>query len=203
LFELGIQQTWKRRQILFRAGDPPTAVFKVTAGIVAVSRSFEDGRRQILRFSFPGDICGYLQTAGKYAFEGEAVTEVRTCSFNRRRFDVFAAEHRDVADAIRAALEVALNEVGDQLAAVGQLTAEERLADFVCKLGIAYSRHAMQTRPLLLPMKRSHIAEYLGLRPETLSRAFSKLGKRGILDVDGDRVLIHDPARLVHLSEPD
>jgi CRP/FNR family transcriptional regulator len=52
-------------------------------------------------------------------------------------------------------------------------------------------------------MKRSHIAEYLGLRLETVSRAFSKLSKRGILDLDEGRVLIHDPAGLAHLSEPD
>lgn len=202
LFELGVQHTWKRRQFLFHAGDPSTAVFKLTSGIVAVSRPFADGRRQIVRFFLPGEICGYLQTAGKYAFDGEAITEVRTCSFNRRRFDLFVAEHRGVADAIRVALEDTLRHVGDHMAAVGQLTSEERLADFLRKLGIAYSEHAMQTRPLLLPMTRSHIAEYLGLRLETVSRAFSKLGKRGVLDLDGDRVLVHDPARLVYLSEP-
>lgn len=200
LFELGVQQSWKRRQLLFRAGDPLTSVFKITSGIVAVSRPFADGRRQILDFFFRGEICGFMQAGGKYAFDGEAITEVRTCSFNRRRFDAFAAAHADVADAIKIALEDKLRRVSDHMAAIGQLTSTERVADFLRRLAAAYSEHALQTRPLLLPMRRSDIAEYLGLRLETVSRAFSKLRKRGVLDLEEDRVVIHDPARLARLS---
>lgn len=200
LFELGVQQSWKRRQFLYRAGDPATTLFKITSGIVAVSRPFADGRRQILGFFLAGEICGFIVKDGKYAFDGEAITEVGTCSLNRRRFDAFAAQHRDVADEIRTALTEKLRQTSEHMAAIGQLSSAESVADFLCRLGSAYSEHAFQTRPLLLPMTRHDIAEYLGLRLETVSRAFSKLKKRGILDLDEDKILIHDPARLARLS---
>jgi CRP/FNR family transcriptional regulator len=200
LFELGLQQTWKRRQFIFRAGDPLAAVFKITSGIVAVSKPLADGRRQILDFFLPGEICGFLQTDGKYAFDGEAMTEVKTCSFNRRRFDSFVAAHHDVADAIKTALEEKLHQASQHMAVIGQLSSTERVANFLCTLGVAYSEHVMQTRPLSLPMKRTDIADYLGLRLETVSRAFSKLKRRGILELNDDEIIINDPASLARLS---
>jgi len=200
LFEIGVQQTWRQRQSLFRAGDPLGAVFKIISGIVAVSERLADGRRQILDFFLPGEVCGFLQTDGKYSFDGEAITDVKTCSFDRRRFDSFAASHHDVAEAVKTALEEKLQQVSHHMAAVGQLTSTERVAHFLCKLSITYSEHEMQTRPLLLPMKRTDIADYLGLRLETVSRAFSKLKSRGILEFEDDEIVIHDPTRLAHLS---
>jgi CRP/FNR family transcriptional regulator len=49
-------------------------------------------------------------------------------------------------------------------------------------------------------MKRSDIADYLGLRLETVSRAFSKLRQSSIIDVNEDEVLILDQAKLNQLS---
>jgi CRP/FNR family transcriptional regulator len=60
----------------------------------------------------------------------------------------------------------------------------------------------MATHPLPLPMKRSDIADYLGLRLETVSRAFSKLKKREIIAVNDDDVVILDQSRLHALSHP-
>jgi CRP/FNR family transcriptional regulator len=49
-------------------------------------------------------------------------------------------------------------------------------------------------------MKRSDIADYLGLRLETVSRAFSKLRQHNIIDLNEDEVLILDQAKLNQLS---
>ena len=109
---LGGIRRWKKREMLFRAGDPMGAFFKIRSGVVAVSRTLDDGRRQIVAVRVTGDCVGYLHVDGRYAFEGEALTEVEACAFNRRRFDAFAAQHPDLTAA------VARNPVGC-LAAVG------------------------------------------------------------------------------------
>jgi CRP/FNR family transcriptional regulator len=197
LFDLGVQQTWRRRQFLFRAGDPVGAVFKIISGVVAVSKLLADGRRQVLGFFLAGELCGYLQVDGRYAFDGTAITEVRTCSFNRRRFDAFAVAHQDVATVIKETLEGKLHHVSHHMTVIGQLTSTERVASFLGHLSVAYSEHGIQTRPLRLPMNRADIADYLGLRLETVSRAFSKLRKKGLLEFEEDRIVVHDPARLI------
>jgi CRP/FNR family transcriptional regulator len=199
-FELGAQQTWERRQFLFRAGCPIGPIFKITSGMVAISKPLSNGRRQILDFYLAGEICGYLEAGGRYVFDGEAVTHVTACSFSRSRFSAFAAQHADVAESVRRTLENKLSRAREQMTVVGQLSSTERVASFLSKLIVAYSEHAIQTRPLLLPMKRTDIADYLGLRLETVSRAFSKLKKRGLLQLEEDEIVIHDPTKLARLS---
>ena len=200
LFETGCRHRWDKRSYLFRAGSPVGAVFKVTSGIVAESRTLADGRRQIIAFFLPGDICGYLETDGRHAFDGEAITTAETCSFNRERFGAFVNRNNDVAEEMRRGLADRLKMAGTHLSVVGQLTSTERVANFVAMMTAAYAARNVQTRPLPLPMKRSDIADYLGLRLETVSRAFSKLRQSSIIDVNEDEVLILDQAKLNQLS---
>jgi CRP/FNR family transcriptional regulator, anaerobic regulatory protein len=200
LFETGCRHRWDKRSYLFRAGSPVGAVFKVTSGIVAESRTLADGRRQIIAFFLPGDICGYLETDGRHAFDGEAITTAETCSFNRERFGGFVNRNNDVAEEMRRNLADRLKMAGAHLSVVGQLTSTERVANFVAMMTAAYAARNVQTRPLPLPMKRSDIADYLGLRLETVSRAFSKLRQHNIIDLNEDEVLILDQARLNQLS---
>ena len=200
LFETGCRHRWDKRSYLFRTGSPVGAVFKVTSGIVAESRTLADGRRQIIAFFLPGDICGYLETDGRHAFDGEAITTAETCSFNRERFGGFVNRNNDVAEEMRRNLADRLKMAGTHLSVVGKLTSTERVANFVAMMTAAYAARNVQTRPLPLPMKRSDIADYLGLRLETVSRAFSKLRHNSIIDVNEDEVLILDQAKLNQLS---
>jgi CRP-like cAMP-binding protein len=97
-FQIATRQRWTRHELLFRGGDEIGSVFKVTAGIVAVSKMLQGGQRQILRFALPGDVCGYLSEGNCYSFDGEAITgEVITCSFDRSRFEAFVARHPTAA----------------------------------------------------------------------------------------------------------
>ena len=200
LFETGCRHRWDKRSYLFRAGGPVGAVLKVTSGIVAESRTLADGRRQIIAFFLPGDICGYLESDGRHTFDGEAITTAETCAFNRERFSAFVNRNNDVAEEMRRDLADRLKMAGTHLSVVGQLTSTERVANFVAMMTAAYAARNVQTRPLPLPMKRSDIADYLGLRLETVSRAFSKLRRNSIIDVNEDEVLILDQAKLNQLS---
>jgi CRP/FNR family transcriptional regulator len=200
LYQTGNRQRWGRREFLFRADSELGPIFKVTSGIVAASRSLPDGRRQIVAFFLPGDLCGYLENDGRYAFDGQAITGAETCSFNRERFNAFAGRNRDVAEEMRRALALRLTMVSQHLSVVGQLSSTERVANFLAMMDGAYASRQMATRPLPLPMRRSDIADYLGLRLETVSRAFSKLKKRNIIEIEDDDVVILDQSRLHELS---
>ena len=83
MLSLGGIRRWAKRDMRFRAGDPIGAFFKIRSGIVAVSRTLDDGRRQIVAERVPGDCVGYLDNDGKYAFEGEAMTDVEACAAPR------------------------------------------------------------------------------------------------------------------------
>lgn len=201
LLETSCRQPWDKRSYLFRAGSRAGAVFKVTKGIVTESRMPPDGRRQIIGFFVPGDICGYLESDGRYSFDGEAITTVETCSFNRERFNAFINRNPDVAEEMRREMAERLKMLGTHLSVVGQLTSTERVANFVAMANAVYKTRRVQPQALPLPMKRTDIADYLGLRLETVSRAFTKLRQRNIIKVHEGEVFIIDPAKLNQLSK--
>lgn len=182
---------------MFRAGDPIGSFYKIRKGIVAVSHALDDGRRQIVALRAPGDCVGYLDTDGKYTFEGEALTDVEACAFDRRRFDAFAVEHPDLAAALAEALSSALKQTGELMLVLGRLRSTERVAHFFAEISALYSERHVATQPLSLHMGRGEIADYLGLTIETVSRSIGKLKNRNIIAlVESDEVIILDHKRL-------
>ncbi len=53
----------------------------------------------------------------------------------------------------------------------------------------------------MLPQEKRLLASYLGMTPESLSRAFKALRDHGV-HIDGMRVTITDPAALAALVQP-
>ncbi|CAN5712198.1 helix-turn-helix domain-containing protein [soil metagenome] len=197
LLSLGGTRHWKKREKLFRADDPMGAFYKIRKGIVAVSHAIDDGRRQIVALRAPGDCVGYLDKDGLYAFEGEALTDVEACAFDRRRFDAFAAENPDLGTALAQALSSALKQSAESMLVLGQLRSTERVAHFLAEISALYAERLVSTQPLSLHMSRSEIADYLGLTIETVSRSIGKLKNRNIIAlVEGGEVVILDHARL-------
>lgn len=198
LLSMGGIRRWKKHEALFRAGDPIGAFFKIRKGIVAVSRTLDDGRRQITALRAPGDCVGYLEKNGTYAFEGEALTDVEACAFDRRKFDVFVAQHPDLGAALVEALSSALKQAGMMTLVLGQLRSTERVAYFLAEISALYAkRHVSWAQPLALHMGRNEIADYLGLTIETVSRSIGKLKSRNIIAlVEGGDIVILDFERL-------
>jgi CRP/FNR family transcriptional regulator len=171
-------------------------VFKITEGIAALFAVLPDGRRQLIRLLWPGTLCGYLSENGCYSFDGEAITNVQTCSFARDSFDISVAHDRAFAKALRAEMSAEFEEFGLHMTVLGQLDSIERVADFLLSMREAFRACGIQTLPLRLPMKRKQIANYLGLRAETVKRAFNELQRRQLIVPEGNVVTIIDLAGL-------
>lgn len=168
-------------EVVISAGGPADQVFNILSGVLRVCRTGTDGRRQVLSFLFPGNFVGLTATE-TYFFSVEAVTPARIAYCPRRLLDERLA--RDPV-AERAFLNMMLRVVEDILDVVyslGQRTASERLAVF-----LLYLRHwrrltenlADDSDPRLteidIPMSREDIADFLGLKKETVSRSFKEL----------------------------
>jgi CRP/FNR family transcriptional regulator len=200
LFESGHRQEWARRQQLFSSDAPAGPIFKVTSGIVAVSKTLPNGARQIVRFVLPGDICGYLSEAGRYSFDGEAITEVVTCTFPRDRFDSFAATHDAAAGAVRNELSRVLSAAGRHMTVLGRMPTAARVARFLCTMKADLNARSAAPDQVTLPMARGDIADYLGMRLETVSRSFAKLRKLRLISVRAEEIVILDEAGLAAVA---
>lgn len=185
---------------LFREGEPADYVMNITRGAVKLYKLLADGRRQVLGFRFAGDFIG-LTGGTDYAYSVEALTETRVCRFARRKLD---ALRERMARIDKRLLELSIDELAatqEQLVLLGRKHAEEKLVSFLLLLGQAQVRRGEPIEPIVLPMNRSDIADYLGLTIETVSRTFTALRKRGLIALDDtthvrvrDRTALEDMA---------
>ena len=68
--------------VLITAGSPADQVFNILSGILMLSRTGRDGRRQVLSFLFRDNFLG-LTATDHYFFTAEAVTPARVACCSR------------------------------------------------------------------------------------------------------------------------
>jgi CRP/FNR family transcriptional regulator len=82
---------------------------------------------------------------------------------------------------------------------LGSMRAEERLAAFLLNLTQRLQTRGFSSSSLILRMTREEIGSYLGLKLETVSRAFSRFQDDGVLTVKQRQIEVLDPDALQRL----
>ncbi|MEP7099523.1 MAG: helix-turn-helix domain-containing protein, partial [Burkholderiales bacterium] len=82
---------------------------------------------------------------------------------------------------------------------LGTMRAEERLAAFLLNLTQRLQARGFSPTSLVLRMTREEIGSYLGLKLETVSRAFSKFQDDGLLEVRQRQLRVLDEGALRQL----
>lgn len=191
----------KPRQMLFQEGDDAEHVFNITSGSVSLSKALADGRRQITGFFGPGDFLG-LNTKANYTVSAEALVETHVCRFPREPFQRLLADLPRLEHNLLVVAETEIATAQEQILLLGRKTAMERIASFLLIQRQRAAHRGQPVNPLVLPMTRAEVADFLGLTIETVSRCFTKLRKLDIISLPAaDRVLIKQPERLHALSE--
>ena len=165
-------------ETIFFEGDVATHVYNLTSGVLRLSKLLPDGRRQIAGFLFAGDFLG-ITMEYEHAFTAEAITPSTLCQFSRARFDGFVDTHPRLERRLYAIAAHELAAARQQVVLLGRKTAAERVASFLLMLDARRASSCIELERLdcdiILPMSRADIADYLGLRIETVSRELSAL----------------------------
>ena len=191
-------------ETIFFEGDIATHVYNLTAGVLRLSKLLPDGRRQIAGFLFPGDFLG-ITMEDEHAFTAEAITPSTLCQFSRARFDAFVDTHPHLERRLYAIAAHELAAARQQLVLLGRKTAAERVASFLLMLDArrtSSSGGLGLDGDITLPMSRSDIADYLGLRIETISRELSALKASRLIRLSTTQTICFvDRERLAQLAE--
>jgi len=189
---------------IIAAGEASTHVGTIVEGVVSLSKTMIDGRRQMVGLLFPSDFIGrpFRATA---PFDAVAVTHVRLCRFKRKSFESLCEESAPLE---RRLLEMTLDELDaarEWMLLLGRKSAREKLASFLVILARRANGLAEETPEnrvnVALALTREQMSEYLGLTIETVSRQFSQLKREGVISLTSAReVAILDFARLLDAS---
>ena len=194
-------KTWKAGETLVHEGAPLEFAASIVTGCATLSRSLEDGRRQIVGLLLPSDFIGRPgRDISEYAVE--AATEVTLCTFRRGPFEALLRESPRVATRL---LEMSLDELDatrEWMLLLGRKTAREKVSTFLLAL---LRRTAAGSAPYRtdLPLSREAIATFLGLTIETVSRQLTSLRKAGVIELDGLRTISCPDLRLLAAESGD
>lgn len=191
-----VERTMARRNIaknktLMVEGEPNDALYIVVDGSFRLSKVLEDGRRQVTGFLFRGDFAGVRATDAS-AYTAEALEDASVCIFPHRYLDEIAIDAPGVKDRLIARGQTEYHKAQDHIVLLGKKTAEERVVSFIEMISRTMGVDQGGDRRLVpLPMPRQDIADYLGLRLETLSRTLAALKAEGrILELSRHSVVI-------------
>jgi len=173
---IGTIVTLRRDQTLFSEGDPAPDCFKVVGGALRSCRLLADGRRQVNRFLRPGDLVGF-ESDRVYRSTVEAVSDATVIRLPRHAVDQLVQQQPRLGKSLLGRLCEELSAAHAQMLLLGRKNALERLASFLIAMAERDGDH------VALPMTRSEIADHLGLTIETVSRSFSELKGRGVIQL--------------------
>lgn len=170
----------KEGQTVIKEGEGSEYLFVVVSGSFRIVRMLEDGRRQIVGFAFPGDYLG-MGEAVDNDYSVEALEPSLVCRFSQKYLDEMSERHPSIKDRLIAKGRTELHKAQDHIVILGKQNAEERVMTFLRMLS-----RQLGGDEIYLSMSRQDMADYLGLRLETLSRTLTKLRKSGeITKIEG------------------
>ncbi len=170
-----------RGRAIMAEGEPNGTLYIIVGGSFRLSKMLEDGRRQVTGFLFPGDFVGVRSTDAS-AYTAEALEESTVCYFPHRFLDEVARQTPGVKDRLIARGQTEYHKAQDHIVLLGKKSAEERVISFLQQIGSMIGSQEENGQRVPLPMPRQDIADYLGLRLETLSRTLASLKKEGRID---------------------
>lgn len=181
-----------RGDAVFHEGDAPTGAFLIVAGRIKVVRSSVDGREQVLHEEGPMATLGEVPVFDGQGFLGSAVAVEDSVVVSIPRTALLAAFNRnpETATAVIRVLAARLRKLA-ALADLSLWAVRERTAGYLLRESNQASRLTWR-----LTRTREELAAHLGTVREQVSRALSEFKRARIIELDGRRVTILDPAKL-------
>jgi CRP/FNR family transcriptional regulator len=185
---------------VYRAGEPFDALYAIRSGFFKTTVLLADGRDQVTGFSMAGELLGMdgIGTA-KHTCDAVALEDSEVCVIPFSRLEEFSRELQSLQHHFHKVMSREIVRDHGVMTLLGSMRAEERLAAFLVNLSQRFTARGYSPSEFYLRMTREEIGSYLGLKLETVSRAFSKFQDDGVLEVRQRQITVLDPSRLQQL----
>ncbi|WP_112310163.1 Crp/Fnr family transcriptional regulator [Pseudogemmobacter bohemicus] len=168
----------RRGQALFHHGDTAQAIHIVTEGWVKLYRIAPNGTEAVVGVMTRGQSFGEpiaLRRAA-YPVSAEATTVAEVLAVPAQGFLDLLHAHPETAISVLSATFLHLQGLVEQIEQLKARSGAQRVAEFLLEL----CPEGATTATVTLPYDKALIAGRLGMKPESLSRAFARLRDFGV-----------------------
>lgn len=178
---------------LYHAGDKFSALYAVKTGFIKTETLNNDGRVQVTGFYMMGEIFGFDGIANdSHVCSAIALEDSIVCVIPLDRVEHISQEFEQLRHHFYKLMSREIVRDHTVMMLLGSMQGEERLAAFLLNLSQRLNDRGYSPYDLVLRMKREEIGSYLGMKVETVSRAFSRFQDQGLLEVKQKNIRILD-----------
>lgn len=189
------------REDLIREGDSPSDVYLILEGFACRYKLLEDGRRHIMAYLVPGDLCDlhvFILRAMDHSIA--TLSPCRIVDIPRARV-LEMIERPAIARALWWCSLVDEATLREWLVNIGARSAERRVAHLLCELLLRLRAVGLATNGSYeLPLTQAQIADTMGLSHVHVNRVLQRLRAEGLITLKDHALVILDVPRLKEFS---
>lgn len=179
---------------LIREGDQSNAVPVVISGFACRHKMLPDGRRQIIGYFLPGDMCdARVFILKRMDHTISALSPTSICQLPRDAILNLTTRYPRITRAFwwNTLVEEAI--VRQWLVNIGQRTALERIAHLFCEIYVRLQVVGLATPAgCELPVTQSELADTVALSTVHVNRTLKELRRVGLVSMSSKSLIIHD-----------
>lgn len=200
ILDAAVAREYGRGETIFMQGEPARILRIVTEGWIKLYRTAPNGGEAVIGVFTEGQSFGeaVVLSGGAYPVTAEAVTDCRMLQVNASAFFELIRRRPETVGLILGSMYAHLHRLVSQIEQLKSRTGAQRLAEFLLEL-CPVEDGACTVK---LPYDKALIAGRLGMKPESLSRAFGRLRKVGVA-INHSSAAISDVERLRRFAEED
>jgi CRP-like cAMP-binding protein len=182
-----------------REGDRPKDVHLILSGWACRYKQLEDGRRQIVSFFLPGDMCDLNVFILKEMDHSiGTLSPVTIADLSREFFDEISAGYPRIATALWWETLVNAAIQREWTMNLGQRTASERMAHLFCEIFFRLRLAGLTSeRSCEFPLTQADLADATGLSKVHVNRTLQELRAANLLILRGKTLTVPNLERLM------
>jgi len=190
------------RQDLIREGDKPQALNLILSGWACRYKTLEDGRRQIVSFFLPGDLCDLnIFVLRRMDHCVGTLSPATFAQIPRALIEEVVLHHPRITQALWWENLVSSAIQREWTLSLGQRDAAERLGHLFCEIFLRLGSVGLTGRTTCeLPLTQTDLAEATGLSTVHVNRTLQTLRSNGLVVLKGKMLEIPDLRALMDAS---
>jgi CRP-like cAMP-binding protein len=190
---------------LILEGDRPEEVFFIVEGWACRHKMLPDGKRQIMAYLIPGDLCDInIFILKEMDHSISLLSEARVAAIPKEVMRTTLLERPAIGQGLFWATLVDEAVLREWLVNLGQRDAYERLAHLFCEMWLRLQQVGLTSDgEFVLPLTQEQLGETMGLTSVHVNRVLQRMRANGLITLSSKQMHIHDIERLRQIADFD
>ncbi len=189
--------------LIIEEGSRPDHVCMILHGFAYRYKTLAGGRRQILGYLVPGDLCDvHFAVFDRLDHSIAALGDCQVVEMPIAALLDLIARHPSIERGLALAALVDRSILHEWLLNIGQRNAYQKLSHFFCEMSARLEAigHVNGDGSLDLPLNQAALADTIGLTLVHINRTLQRMRSEGLIALRGRRLTIQDQQRLAAIA---